>query len=75
MIRQDGNFGGQVILVAQWAFLGREEDDLNDPGFHEVSYERSRWPKRRSVKSKKKLCRFILAIIDCGSGFQPRLPG
>jgi hypothetical protein len=30
-----------------------------------------RRPKKRSVKSKKKLCRFILAIIGCGSGFQP----
>ncbi len=28
VIRLDGNFGDQVTLVAQWALLGNEEDDL-----------------------------------------------
>jgi len=28
--------------------------------------------RERPVWSEKKLRRFILSIIDCGSGFQPR---
>ena len=28
MIRLDGNLGDQVTLIAQWALLGTEEDDL-----------------------------------------------
>ena len=28
VIRLDGNLGAQVFLVAQWAFLEAEEDDL-----------------------------------------------
>ena len=28
VIRLDGNLGDQVTLIAQWALLGTEEDDL-----------------------------------------------
>ena len=37
-----------------------------------VSYERRRWPKKRPVKSKKRLPSIHSAMINCGSGFQPR---
>jgi hypothetical protein len=35
----------------------------NDPGFHEVSYERRRWPKKAASLIRKNYIKGILSIL------------